>query len=192
MPAEAKEKHAATQEARKGRARQGSLVLYAVAAIAIIAIVAGSVYYFTAGSLSVQNGDNVSLYYTGRLQNGTIFGSNVGGQPLVFTVGANQVIPGFNNGIMGMHVNQTRQLVIPPNQAYGEINSSLIITVPIAEFGNHTVKVGEGIGQTLPNGGQLQGVITAINSTNAIIDFNPPLAGRTLIFNVTIVSIRKG
>ena len=164
-------------------------MLAAVGAIAIAVIVVSYVLVLGA-SPTVASGDSISVYYTGKYTNGTVFNSNEGGIPFNFTVGAGQVISGFNNGVIGMSVGQTRTITIPANQAYGEINPALIIDVPVAAFGNRSIAAGMGLTETI-NGTQRNGIITSVNSTIAVIDFNPPLAGKTLVFNITVVSIRK-
>jgi peptidylprolyl isomerase len=156
-------------------------------------VLAIAAVYITVGGSSapiVAAGDTISVYYTGTLTNGTIFDSNVGKKTLNFTVGSGQLISGFDNGVVGMKINETKTITIPPNQAYGEINPNLIIKVPLTEFGNMTVKVGMSVTQT-SNGQQFQGVVTAINSTTATVDFNPALAGQTLIFKIKVVGIKK-
>ena len=136
---------------------------------------------------TVATGDNVSVYYTGSFTNGTVFGSNEGSQPLFFIAGSNQIIPGFNQAVMDMTVNQTKNVTLPVNEAYGPVNQSLIIQVPLSEFGNRTV----GVGEHLSSNTGRYGVITAINNTTATIDFNSPLAGKILRFQITVRSIKK-
>jgi peptidylprolyl isomerase len=135
-------------------------------------------------------GDTVKINYTGTFTNGTVFDSNIGKQPLVFTVGSGQVIPGLDNGVIGMKLGEEKILTIPANEAYGPINSTLITQIPRSALGNQTVQVGMGIGGT-SGGKQEQGTVTAVNATYLTVDFNPPLAGDTLIFNVTVVGIQK-
>jgi len=165
---------------------------YALIGVAAIVVVLAVVYLAASGAAAqtVAAGDNISVYYTGTLTNGTVFDSNVGKQPLVFTVGAGQMIPGFDQGVVGMKLNEPKTITIPANEAYGEVNPQLIITAPLSQFGNQTPSVGM-IVTTVSNGQQIQGMVTAVNATNATVDFNPPLAGQTLIFNITVVKIQR-
>jgi FKBP-type peptidyl-prolyl cis-trans isomerase 2 len=161
--------------------------------VVIVAIVAiAAVYFLTnnAGAQVVQKGDTVSVYYTGTLTNGTVFDSNVGKETFNFTVGANEVIPGFDQGVIGMKLNETKTITIPANEAYGPVNPSLIVKVPKSSFTNQSVEVGMYVTQTT-NGQQYQGVVTAVNSTTVTVDFNSPLAGQTLIFQIKLVGIKK-
>ncbi len=162
-----------------------------IVVLIVLAIAAGAYLVYASSVPVVASGDNVSVYYTGTLTNGTQFGSNVGQQPLNFTVGAGQVIPGFDQGVIGMKLNQTKTITIPASAAYGPVNPNLIISVSLKNFGNQTVHVGMPIVETSASGQHAQGIITAMNSTNATINFNPPLAGQTLIFSIRVVSIKK-
>jgi len=146
---------------------------------------------YNGGSLPVvSNGDTVGVYYTGTFTNGTQFGSNVVGKPLQFTVGSNEVILGFDQGVLGMKLNETKTITVPANEAYGQINPALIVHVPLSAFGNQTVRTGVVVSENSTSG-RVSGIVTAVNATTATINFNPPLAGQTLVFNVKVVSIQK-
>ncbi len=164
--------------------------IYAAAVVAILAVI-GVIYLATNSSAAptvVAIGDNVSVYYTGTFQNGTVFDSNVGKQPLTFIAGSGQLIPGFDQGVIGMALNQSKTITVPPKEGYGLVNQSLIVVVPRSVFGNQSITVGMMVKST---GNGQQGLVTAVNATNVTIDFNPPLAGKTLIFQVKVVAINK-
>ncbi len=163
-------------------------ILAIVVALAAIVAVAYLVIGNTASAQVVAVGDNVSVYYTGTLANGTVFGSNVGQQPLQFTVGTSPMIRGFEQAVLGMRLNQTKHVTIPASEAYGPVNQSLIMKVPRAEFGNMSLAVGVGVST---NSGQ-QAIIKALNSSTVTVDFNPPLAGQNLTFSIRIAAIQKG
>lgn len=162
---------------------------YAAAiAVAVVAVII--VVYMAASSSAtpvVASGDNVSVYYTGTFTNGTVFDSNVGKTPLNFTVGAGQLIPGFDNAVIGMKVGETKNVSLAPGEAYGEVNQSLIVTVPRAQFGNMSISndmpVSTSTGQ--------RGIITAFTSNSVTVDFNPPLAGKTLNFEIKVIAVHK-
>jgi peptidylprolyl isomerase len=149
----------------------------------------------SAGASVVAPGDTVQVYYTGTFTNGTVFGSNVGKQPLVFIDGANQLIEGFDQGVVGMGLNETKTITVPADEGYGEVNPNLIIQVPISEFknqtNNRTISVGMNVTTENSNGQQLQGIIKSVNATTVTVDFNPPLAGQTLIFSIKVVGIQS-
>lgn len=164
--------------------------IHAVIIAAVAAVAIGAAYYFTIGSAYaavVAAGDNVSVYYTGTFINGTMFGTNIGQSSLNFTVGAGQLIQGFDQGVIGMRVGQNKTITVPPSEGYGEVNQSLIVSLPISVFGNTTVYNGMMVTSST---GQ-HAIIIAVNTTNATVDFNPPLAGKTLIFHVQVIAIKK-
>jgi peptidylprolyl isomerase len=167
--------------------------LYVLIAVAVVVGLIGLLYFaFGNGTSTVVPGDTIQVYYTGKLANGTVFGSNVGQQPFQFTVGANQVIYGFDQGVIGMTLNENRTLVVPMNEAYGPVNPALIAHVPVSQFTNPPVEKGSVVNMTNKTSGTVyEGIITAVNATTATVDFNPPLAGQTLIFNVKVVGISK-
>ena len=89
--------------------------------------------------------------------------------------------------MIGLRVNQTVNVTVDPSNAYGSVNPSLIISVPIAAFGNSIPTVGLRV--TTSNG--QAAIIQSVNATNAIVDFNNPLAGKTLHFEIRVVAIQK-
>lgn len=115
----------AAQEAKR-RSRQRRLWAVAAAAVVLVAVVAVIVFFAfrSEGPVRVsQAGDQLSVYYTLWLEDGTQVESNVGGSPFKFTLGAGQVIKGWDQGLVGMKVGETRTLTIPPDLAYGEEGS---------------------------------------------------------------------
>jgi FKBP-type peptidyl-prolyl cis-trans isomerase 2 len=176
------------EEQQKAKRKLSIKPLY-IAGIATLAVILIVAAYFasTAAGGTVAVGDSVSVYYTGSFTNGTIFNTNRNGTLFNFTVGANQVIPGFDNAVIGMSKGESKTVTVPPAQAYGYVNQSLFAAAPLSAFGANAPVIGEIV--TTSRG--LHGLVTAVNATNATIDFNPPLAGKTLVFNITVVSIRR-
>jgi FKBP-type peptidyl-prolyl cis-trans isomerase 2 len=161
-------------------------ILIAIVVVAIIVVAA----FFAIGASGqvVAVGDTINVTYVGSFTNGTVFGSNVGGQQLQFTVGANQLIQGVDQGVVGMRVGENKTITVPVNEAYGPVNPELIVVIPSNTFGNKTVQLGGGV-STIVGAQQMQGVITKINATNVTVDFNSPLAGKTVVFQVKVDSI---
>ncbi len=169
----------------------GRYIAIAVVVIAAMVLVAAAVLLST--GQTVKAGDTVSVYYTGSFTNGTVFSSNFGQTPLNFTVGANQLISGFDQGVIGMQLDQNKTITIPPQEGYGYVNASRIMTVPANVFGvNSTKNITVGTGVTrIVNGLQEHGVITAVGSDNVTVDFNSPLAGKTLVFKIEVIAIHQ-
>jgi FKBP-type peptidyl-prolyl cis-trans isomerase 2 len=139
-------------------------------------------------SEEVKSGDNISVHYTGKLENGEVFDSSVGKEPLAFAAGAGQMIKGFDDAVIGMKIGDKKTITLAPAEAYGEANPEAIITVDAKELPNfEELKVG----MELASSNGARGKITSKTDTNAVIDFNHALAGKTLIFELELVSIEN-
>jgi FKBP-type peptidyl-prolyl cis-trans isomerase 2 len=140
---------------------------------------------------TAKNGDNVSVHYTGTLNDGTKFDSSHDrGEPISFTLGEGQMIAGFDSAVTGMSVGETKTVVLEPEQAYGNSNPEAIQVVPKTEFPNDFEFVTGGVveGQ-YPNGQMFRATITEVAENEATIDFNHPMAGKTLNFEIEVVSV---
>jgi peptidylprolyl isomerase len=137
---------------------------------------------------AAKNGDRVRVHYTGRLADGQVFDSSQGGDPLEFTVGAGEVIPGFDEGVRGMNVGETRTIEIEPENAYGPRRDQLVATLT-REQAQFPVEpqVGMNFMMPLQDGNQLEVVLTEVTDTHVTIDGNHPLAGEKLIFDIELV-----
>lgn len=138
----------------------------------------------------VKNGDSVKVHYTGKFDTGEVFDSSVEGDPLAFTVGIGQVIPGFDRALVGMAVGETKDVIIPAADAYGEKIPELIQTIDRDQFslGEITPELGMAIEMQTPEG-SIPLVITELNETSVTLDANHPLAGQELHFALTLVEI---
>ncbi len=141
----------------------------------------------------VKIGDMVKVHYTGKFETGEVFDSSEGGEPLAFTVGASQVIPGFDQALLGMEVGGSKEIVIPPDQAYGERIEELVQTINRDQFNLSGLdpEVGMAIEMQTPQG-NIPLVITEITATTVTLDANHPLAGEKLHFALTLVEIAAG
>lgn len=140
---------------------------------------------------AVQSGDTVKVHYTGKFDNGEVFDSSEGGDPLAFTVGAGQVIPGFDQALLGMQIGETKNVVIPADEAYGEREEGLVQTIRRDQFrlGDVEPAVGMALEMRTPDGQGIPMVITDVTETSVTLDANHPLAGETLHFDLQLVEI---
>jgi FKBP-type peptidyl-prolyl cis-trans isomerase 2 len=131
----------------------------------------------------------VSVNYTGRLEDGTVFDSslNPGREPLSVTLGQGSLIPGFEKGLLGMSEGESKTINIPCVEAYGEINDQLIAEVPKDRV-PEGVEEGQML-QTMTQQGPMNVVVKQVNEENVVLDANHPLAGKDLIFDLELVSI---
>ncbi len=135
-------------------------------------------------------GDKVRVHYTGRLDDGEVFDSSDGGTPLAFTVGGGEVIPGFENGIVGMAPGDTRTVHIPCADAYGEHEADGVMRVPRAEFPPEMqMEAGARVQGQQSDGTMVSFTIAALTDDMITLDANHPLAGKDLTFDLTLVSI---
>ena len=138
----------------------------------------------------VKQGDTVKVHYTGKLLDGSVFDSSEGRDPLEFTVGAGQMIAGFDKGVVGMALDEQKEITIPPEEAYGIYDPEKIIEVPNDEFPEDlTLEVSMQISASQPDGSAIQFTVKEIGEQNVTLDGNHFLAGKDLIFSVTLVSI---
>ena len=131
-----------------------------------------------------EQGSTVSVHYTGTLDNGSEFDSSRGASPLPFTIGDGRLIPGFAQAVIGMSIGQVRTVRIEPEDAYGKRDEALIFDFPRSEA---PAGLQEGARVSMADGSPA----TVLEITNDVvrIDFNHPLAGEALTFEIELVSI---
>jgi len=140
----------------------------------------------------VKDGDKVKVHYTGKFKNGEVFDSSVDREPLTFTLGARQLIPGFEKGVLGMEIGETKSVEVTPGDAYGPYHDRLVSVVKKDQFPKTiTPRVGQQL-QTQDQSGRPVNVrVTEINDEAVTLDANHPLAGKTLIFDIELVEISE-
>ena len=183
-------------EKTKGRKRAGEKkkkVLYYAVAGAVICVMAAVVLFLAFSTAVAKDGDTVSVLYTGTLENGSVFDSNVNGTPLVFTVGAHTVIPGFEDAVIGMSKGQVKTVHIPVDRAYGPYRSDLFMTVNRSLFPAGTpVEVGTYYSVGNPATGSANVVkVVDVSRDTVTIDQNHVLAGQNLTFTIRLVGITR-
>jgi peptidylprolyl isomerase len=138
----------------------------------------------------VKAGDLVKVHYTGKLTNGEQFDSSVGREPLEFTVGAGQMIKGFDDAMPGMTIGQKKTVNIPAADAYGEKNDDAIIEFP-KENVPADMKLEPGMQLTLSNqqGQPVPVIVVDVKDDVVILDANHFLAGKELVFDIELVEI---
>jgi peptidylprolyl isomerase len=134
-------------------------------------------------------GDTVSVHYTGRLENGTVFDSSSGRDPLQFRLGTGEVIAGFDEAVLGMTRGEERSVTIPADQAYGQHRDELLMVVSRSEL---PAEIQAEIGQQLQlsqDGESFVVTITDVTEEDVVLDGNHPLAGEDLTFDLQLVDI---
>lgn len=139
---------------------------------------------------TIKSGDTVKVHYTGTLDDGEVFDSSLQRDPLQFTLGQGQLIPGFEKAVIGLGVGDVTTANIPSAEAYGEHNPQMEVTVEKAQLPEGMeVEIGVQLQLNQPDGQPIPCVVTKIDGEMVTIDANHPLAGKDLTFNIEIVEI---
>ena len=132
----------------------------------------------------------VRIEYTLRNQaNGEVIQTNRGGQPLSYTQGRGQIIPGLERQLAGMRVGEEKKVVVPPDDGYGPADASSRLEVPKAQIPPEAQRVGAQLMARSTEGQERPVVVTEVRATTVVLDLNHPLAGKTLLFDVRILGI---
>lgn len=135
-------------------------------------------------------GDTVHFHYTGTLKDGSVFDSSEGREPLSFTVGSGQIIPGLDAAIDGMTVGEAKTVTIPSDQAYGPYDASARQSIPRDQIPPHIpVEAGTMLQMQSPDGQAIPVTVAEADEAQVVLDANHPLAGQDLTFAVEIVAI---
>ena len=139
----------------------------------------------------VQNGDTVVVHYTGKRTDTTIFDSSRDREPLTFTLGKGELIPGFEQAVLGMEPGESRTTTIPAEQAYGQYEPNLMTEVTRDQLPSDLeIEVGQSLQLQHPDGMTIPVEVTEVTETSVTLDANHPLAGQDLTFEIELVAIQ--
>jgi FKBP-type peptidyl-prolyl cis-trans isomerase SlpA len=139
-------------------------------------------------NLQIQTGTSVTLHFSLALENGHIVDSNFEGNPATFSVGDGNFLPGFESSLLGLEVGDEREFIISPENAFGQHNAQNVQAVDRGNFDETELEIGSIL--SFQNGdGELPGVIIALEENQVMVDFNHPLSGKNIVFQVKIVEI---
>jgi len=139
---------------------------------------------------TVEDGNTVTVHYTGTLNDGTEFDSSRNGNPLNFQIGSGQVIPGFNDGVIGMTEGDTKTIIIESDNAYGPKNEEAVQEVTMDKFPeDFAADIGETVTGQTGDGREFVARIISKEDDAITLDFNHPLAGQDLTFEVELLSV---
>ena len=140
--------------------------------------------------MSISDGKSISMEYTLTLEDKKVLDTNVGGDPLNFTQGSHQIIPGLETALEGMKVGESKQVTVAPEQGYGPINPQAVEEVPIDKIPEEARKVGAQLQGKDGQGRMVHPRVTEVKEQVVVLDFNHPLAGKKLFFDVKILDIQ--
>ncbi len=134
-------------------------------------------------------GDKVSVHYTGTLDDGEVFDSSEGREPLEFVVGSGQLIPGFESAVVGMSPGEEKTVTLEAADAYGPYEEELVIDGPRSSFPPGEIRVGQSYTIQLAKGDEAEARVLRVTGDRVRMDFNHPLAGKRLTFRLRVVSV---
>ncbi len=139
--------------------------------------------------MAIKEGSKVTLHYTGTLDDGSVFDSSEGREPLTFTVGQHQVICGFEEGVEGLNTGDEKKIDITPEHGYGPKHEQMVQKVPKELFKDFSPEKGQQIGLMSKEGQQMMATVVDVDDKMVTLDLNHPLAGKNLHFQVKIVAV---
>ncbi len=140
--------------------------------------------------MSIKKGDKVKVEYTGKLEDGEVFDTSEGKEPLEFEVGSGKIIKGFDDALIGMEKGQEKDINLKPEEAYGEPKGELVKKLPKDKLPkDQDPKPGMMLFMKTPDGKQFPAKIKDVGDKEVTIDLNHPLAGKALNFNIKVVEV---
>ncbi len=137
-----------------------------------------------------KEGDTVRVHYTGKLGDGTVFDTSDESEPLEFTIGKGQIIPGFEQAVVGMKPGETKTTTIPPEEAYGSRREDMTLTVDRGQFPEEIKpEPGQQLQIQQPDGRAAIVVVSGVSESTVTLDANHPLAGQPLTFEIRLVDV---
>ena len=135
-------------------------------------------------------GETAVVHYHGTLDDGTVFDSSYGRDPLEFEVGSGKVIAGFDQAVLGLEPGEKTHVHLEPEEAYGEYNKDLVVSIPREAFpGADDLPVGERI-VLMFDRGPMSALVKSMDSKTIVFDCNPELAGKALNFDIELVAVK--
>lgn len=140
--------------------------------------------------IQAKSGDTVKVHYTGKFDDGTEFATSIKDNPLEFTIGKGQVIPGLELAVMGMRPGEVKTAQILADQAYGPYQQNKVVEVNRNRFPQHLdLQIGTVLRMRKAGGEKIRRIVTTLSDTKVMLDANHPLAGENLIFDLQLVEI---
>jgi FKBP-type peptidyl-prolyl cis-trans isomerase 2 len=140
---------------------------------------------------TISNGQTISIEYTLTLENEKVIDTNVGKKPLKFVQGSHEIIPGLEIALEGMKKGESKHVTVPPEQGYGPKDPKAILEVPIDQISPDARKVGTQLQGKDAQGRVVHPRVVEVKEQEVVLDFNHPLAGETLYFDVKILDVES-
>ena len=139
---------------------------------------------------AVAAGTEVSIEYTLKLDETNVFDTNVGAEPLIYVQGSHQIVPGLEKALEGMKVGESKRVTVQPEEGYGTVHQEAFLEIEKEKIPQDARQVGAQIQGRAGNGQVVRARVAEIKDETVTLDFNHPLAGKTLHFEVRILDIK--
>jgi peptidylprolyl isomerase len=141
-----------------------------------------------------KQGDTVRVHYRGKLKDGSEFDASFDREPLQFTIGGGQVIPGFEEAVVGMNPGDSKTTELPAEKAFGRYLEDMVVVVAKSQFADWDLEptVGEQMPIPQPDGSSVDVTVTQVTESEVTVDANHPLAGEDLTFDIELIDIVYG
>jgi peptidylprolyl isomerase len=141
-----------------------------------------------------KHGDTVRVHYRGELQDGSVFDASFDREPLQFTIGGGEVIPGFEEAVVGMKPGDSKTTELPAEKAFGSYREDMVVVVAKSQFAHPHLEptVGERVPILQPGGSSIDVTVTEVTESEVTVDANHPLAGEDLTLDIELVDIVYG
>lgn len=141
--------------------------------------------------MTVSGGKEISIEYTLKLEDQSVVDSNVGGVPLVYVQGSHQIIPGLEKAMEGMKPGENRQITVKPEEGYGKVEAEALVEVDKKQVPPDAQKVGAQLQGQNEQGQVFTARVSEVRDETVLLDFNHPLAGKTLYFDIKVLNIKE-
>jgi FKBP-type peptidyl-prolyl cis-trans isomerase SlyD len=142
-------------------------------------------------AVAVSTGKQVSIEYTLKLDDKNVFDTNVGADPLTYVHGSRQIVPGLEKALEGMKVGERKQVTVKPEEGYGTVHNEAFLELEKEKIPDDARQVGARVQGRTGDGQVVTARVAEIKDATVVLDFNHPLAGKTLYFDVKILNIQE-
>ena len=166
-----------------------STIHFAITGLAMALIVTSAVWAQDTDPEVIESGSSVGIEYTLKLEDGTTVDSNVGGTPLTFTQGSGEILPALEEELLGAKVGDTKEVQLTAENGYGPVNPAAFQEVPLDKLPEEARVAGTMLMAGGPDGQEHPVRVHEVKEETVVLDFNHPLAGKTLNFDIKVLSI---
>ncbi|MBT3878427.1 MAG: peptidylprolyl isomerase [Candidatus Scalindua sp.] len=145
----------------------------------------------SASDTSVSPGKKVSIEYALKLEDKSVIDSNVGAGPLTFMQGSHELLPALENALEGMKIGECKQITVMPEEGYGPVDKNAVIELDKEQFLQDELEIGTVLQSLNSDGQPIYAQVAEIKEKTILLDFNHPLAGKTLYFDIKILDIQE-